>query len=434
MRWTLLLVPCAAWISRPALPARGRRPSLARASTATREDGLVFAPDDAASVVDAKGVASLGMPRVARYMRDDDSARYVMWFQARDDSINEEVVPLSTGRVFRAESFDGRSWRALAGDELNGAAILSTSEDWWTFDTAHVGLGDVMLSSNANVRGGEPDYGTYFMYYFGGSMEAEPLAEFMPAGAGVDPAKAVTGMRLRIGVAVSQDGAHWSRLEGEHPSGACLDVGAAGDFDATFVGWPQVVPLPEQDKFRLYYHALDRESGRYAIGVAESKDGLKFEKLGGGGSGGETRKKAKRGAAPVFEASGVPGAFDERGVARRHVLPPDAAGGGSAAWRMFYEGVSARNTHAVGLATSVDGLTWERANGGLPVFEPSADEGAWDARAVGSPHVVRDGLDADAPLLMFYAGNGNGESKAGAIGLAISDDEGLSWRRVKHGE
>ena len=30
-------------------------------------------------------------------MRDDDSARYVMWFQARDDSINEEVVPLSTG-------------------------------------------------------------------------------------------------------------------------------------------------------------------------------------------------------------------------------------------------------------------------------------------------------------------------------------------------
>ena len=149
MRWSLLLVPCAAF---RALPARGRRPSLARASTATREDGLVFAPDDAATVVDARGVASLGMPRVARYMRDDDSARYVMWFQARDDSINEEVVPLSTGRVFRAESFDGRSWRALAGDEMNGAAILSTSEDWWTFDTAHVGLGDVLLSSNANVR------------------------------------------------------------------------------------------------------------------------------------------------------------------------------------------------------------------------------------------------------------------------------------------
>ena len=68
-------------------------------------------------------------------------------------------------------------------------------------------------------------------------------------------------MDLKLGVAVSQDGANWSRLEGEHPSGACLDVGAAGDFDATFVGWPQVVPLPEQDKFRLYYHALDRESG-----------------------------------------------------------------------------------------------------------------------------------------------------------------------------
>ena len=42
----------------------------------------------------------------------------------------------------------------------------------------------MLLSSNANVRGGEPDYGTYFMYYFGGSLEAEPLAEVVPCVGG----------------------------------------------------------------------------------------------------------------------------------------------------------------------------------------------------------------------------------------------------------
>ena len=186
MRWTLLLVPCASWISRPALPARGRRPSLARASTATREDGLVFAPDDAASVVDAKGVASLGMPRVARYMRDDDGARYVMWFQARDDSIREDVVPLSTGRVFLSRSTGARGARSpttrstaprfSARARTGGPSTPRTS-----------GSATCCSRSNANVRGGEPDYGTYFMYYFGGSLEAEPLAEFMPAGAASTP-------------------------------------------------------------------------------------------------------------------------------------------------------------------------------------------------------------------------------------------------------
>ncbi len=37
-----------------------------------------------------------------------------------------------------------------------------------------------------------------------------------------------------------QDGRHWARIEGDHHTGAMLDVGAAGEWDELFIGCPQV--------------------------------------------------------------------------------------------------------------------------------------------------------------------------------------------------
>ncbi len=37
-----------------------------------------------------------------------------------------------------------------------------------------------------------------------------------------------------------QDGRHWARIEGEHHTGAVLDVGEAGQWDELFIGGPQV--------------------------------------------------------------------------------------------------------------------------------------------------------------------------------------------------
>jgi hypothetical protein len=73
------------------------------------------------------------------------------------------------------------------------------------------------------------------MYYFGGNYEAVSLAPHSTND------KTIKGMRMRIGLALSQDGIHWSRVEGEYPTGAIVDVGDAGEFDALFVGWPQVL-------------------------------------------------------------------------------------------------------------------------------------------------------------------------------------------------
>ena len=38
---------------------------------------------------------------------------------------------------------------------------------------------------------------------------------------------------------MSQDGLNWARIEGEHHTGALLDVGEEGDWDELFISNPQ---------------------------------------------------------------------------------------------------------------------------------------------------------------------------------------------------
>ena len=45
--------------------------------------------------------------------------------------------------------------------------------------------------------------------------------------------------RMRPGLAMSQDGLNWARIEGEHHTGALLDVGEEGDWDELFIANPQ---------------------------------------------------------------------------------------------------------------------------------------------------------------------------------------------------
>jgi hypothetical protein len=47
-------------------------------------------------------------------------------------------------------------------------------------------------------------------------------------------------LRCLLGLAMSQDGRNWARIEGDHHSGALFDVGAPGEWDELFVGQPQV--------------------------------------------------------------------------------------------------------------------------------------------------------------------------------------------------
>ncbi|CAN0585969.1 unnamed protein product, partial [Ectocarpus sp. 12 AP-2014] len=55
------------------------------------------------------------------------------------------------------------------------------------------------------------------------------------------------------------------RVEGEHPTGACVDVGGSGEWDRLFVGWPVVINHMEKE-FRMYYHALDPDTKKFRVG------------------------------------------------------------------------------------------------------------------------------------------------------------------------
>ena len=96
------------------------------------------------------------------------------------------------------------------------------------------------------------------MYFFGGD------ANEVEGGGGV-------GEAMSIGVALSNDGIHWGRVEGEHSSGAVLEPNEG----QLFVGWPQVIQIgSDPERWRMYFHALNTKTKRYEIGIASSPDGV----------------------------------------------------------------------------------------------------------------------------------------------------------------
>ncbi len=86
-------------------------------------------------------------------------------------------------------------------------------------------------------------------------------------------------------------------------------------------------------------------------------------------------------------------------------------------YNMYYEGLdTADDLHAIGLATSTDGINWTKQTD--PVLQATA--GAWDSTEVRYPAVVQNGSN----YLMIYQGTGS----ASELGLATSTD-GVSWTK-----
>ena len=84
---------------------------------------------------------------------------------------------------------------------------------------------------------------------------------------------------------------------------------------------------------------------------------------------------------------------------------------------MYYEGLNTTSfTHAIGLATSTDGVNWTKGSGAVL----QATTGAWDSTEVRYPSVVKNGGN----YLMVYQGAGAGT----ALGLATSTD-GTTWTK-----
>lgn len=371
-----LLLAAAACTILPAIAAAANPPS---ASPPPRPPGLVLGPGPAGAW-DSERVSC---PKVIR----EPDGRWRMWYYGRDPAFDREIV-LPTGRVGLAESDDGIHWRRVQGP-LTLGAVFEPSADPSRFDSAHVGISDIQRLGDL-----------YWMWYFAGDASV--------GGRG-------KGFPMRPGAAISRDGLNWSRVDGPY-RGALLDVGAAGEFDRSTVAWPQVVKAAEDD-WRMYYHGVD-PTGAYVVGLARSRDGLNWTKVG-----------------PIL-GRGPKGRFDELGVATRQVLKIGDR------WVMFYEGIrdigEVRNVgRQLGVAVSDDGIRWTRLDGadrdGTILAERGAAEGGWDYR-LGCPWVVPMG---DGSLRLYYIGSnqvvGPGPSTelsvVHQIGLAVSDGDITRWRR-----
>ncbi len=334
----------------------------------------------------------MGSCVVKRFVDEMVGERWMMWYSARSDGFgaDQNLVSTPTGRVGLAQSTDGIVWERLAGDESAGSCLAPNDESWWAFDTTHVGVGDVHVRSSDMVQN---SMGLYWMYYFGGNAEEQP----QPGGA-----PPTTGGTMSIGLCLSNDGVHWGRVEGEHPSGALLEP-----LDGqTFVGWPQVEQMSESpEEWVLWYHARDEKDGQVAIGAAASANCIEWEHRG------------------YCLTPGAAGAFDEASVYARCVVrdPASPARGSGKGWLMYYEGSDADGRAAIGLARSDDGLVWERTSSS-PVLEPPAEPSAWDGGGVMTPWVVP--LD-DGSARMYYVGR----ALSGARGIGMAASDGADWTR-----
>jgi hypothetical protein len=200
--------------------------------------------------VGAWDAAQVSCPRILRLAPDD----WRMWYYGRDPAF-DPLVRLPTGRIGLATSTDGLTWTRVRGGEAMGS-VLAPADDPHRFDSAHVGLGDI----HATAAG-------FDMWYFGGPTRITEVAGLK-----------VNGFPLGIGRASSLDGKQWTRLPGPF-AGAWLPPGAPGEPDAFMAGWPQVLRL-DDGRLRMYYQSYQPAQNRFVVCGAESRDGEHWTKLG----------------------------------------------------------------------------------------------------------------------------------------------------------
>jgi len=414
----------------------------------TNDYNVVFRPSTDPEAFDNSKIGAARVHRYARDGNDDDTGtEYVMWYHGRDSGFDAEgkLPPLTTGRIGRATSRNGlyweRSMEGSASEDVSGVSLGLNNESWWGFDTAHVGLGQVMLpmSTPAVMTEG----GVYLMYYMGGNFEETRIGQYLDkdivgtSSTEVEEAT-IMGMNMKIGIALSQDGIAFGRVEGDDPSGAVMAPYSASDPNMKYMkalrdedgsllnlpeelycGWPEVavndVPADErindgtmaQRSFYMFYSTMLKDTKEKAIAVAVGDDGFKWDKRG-------------IGIQPSADGTGM----DNGGCARCTIVKNakynNENGNGNGTWEntvgwlMFYEGVSLEDgKHRVMAAESMNLREWTK----LGVVLDIGSEGSWDSDGVGAPHLLR--LD-DGTTRMYYTGQGKDGSTA--IGVAKCED------------
>lgn len=199
------------------------------------------------------------------------------------------------------------------------------------------------------------------------------------------------------------------KVRGEGTGGAVLDVGAEGAFDAAWVTCPSVQRVGRA--YRMWYSSyFDSRVARGGIAVARSEDGIHWQRELGG--------------RPVLDV-GPEGAFDDG-----QVMGPEVLFDGKL-YRMWYTGMS-RTRHSsgfghyrMGLATSTDGIHWQRANSGRPVLD-TGPSGSPDEVQAATPTIVKE---TDGYRMWYAAWS----PKHGHTICTARSKDGMTWARDNQG-
>ena len=185
-----------------------------------------------------------------------------------------------------------------------------------------------------------------------------------------------------VAYAESQDGLNWTRPI----SNPIISPGDPGSWDSWSVQAGSI--LNENNLYRMYYTGWSDNYGSWDIGLATSADGLHWEKL----------------PQPIlYGASGW--------EYQIHVSSVIKYGN---TYFLFYTGRNLPN-YNIGLATSTDGLHWERFSGN-PILTNTE---SWEANGVYYATVVRE----DNQFKMIYM-----NSSGTGFGFAYSSD-GMNWTK-----
>jgi predicted GH43/DUF377 family glycosyl hydrolase len=195
------------------------------------------------------------------------------------------------------------------------------------------------------------------------------------------------GKSWHTGRAISKDGLIWTK------SGRVLSPDP-GTWEGGYIAANGHV-LEINGEFFYWYQAGDPPR----IGLARSKDGIKFEKHG----------------APVLE-TGPRGSWDERGAA-----DPFVVRAGNILY-MFYLGQDRAHRQRLGVAVSSDGVVWNKLRSN-PILELGA-AGDFDEKGLGEPAV----WSASGYYWMLYTGRDGGEMRR--MGMACSRD-GVHWLKLR---
>ena len=182
-----------------------------------------------------------------------------------------------------------------------------------------------------------------------------------------------------------------------------LEPGPAGAWDEVAASVPSV--LFDGSIYHMWYNTIN--DNFESIGYSTSEDGITWEKY----DNPATTDPPFSESDPVL-SPGASESWDELGVFGPSVLLLDNT------YHLWYMGVDGSGNYAIGLATSTDGIIWEKDLSN-PVLEVGS-AGRWDHVGIQLGSVI---FDDDTYHMWYYAWDSNVR-----IGYAKSTD-GVSWTK-----